>query len=229
MIRYLSVCIAFILALGICDYYGLIWHNSIFTAGYEVKGLDVSHHQGKINWQRVKEESKYEFVYIKATEGKDFLDDRFLYNWTEANNKGFLTGAYHFFSMQSSGREQAEHFSKVVPVLSSSMPPVIDVEISLSHDKKKVSDNLQTMINVLEQKYNKKPILYVTYSTYHTYIEQDFPGYPIWIRDVFKYPSIDKAKWMIWQYHNRGHVDGIGTYVDINVFKGEKSELEQLK
>ncbi|MCH5585601.1 glycoside hydrolase [Shimazuella sp. AN120528] len=229
MFRNLSILAVFIIGLGICEYYGFIWHNSIFTVGYEVKGLDVSHHQGKIDWKEVKKEGKYDFIFLKATEGKDYVDDRFVYNWREAKKQKFLTGAYHFFSMQSSGMEQATHFKHIVPAQSNSLPPVIDVEITLYHDKKKVRDNLQTMLKELEKTYHKKPIIYVTYATYHTYIEHYFKDYHIWIRDIWKYPSIDKSKWILWQYHNRGRVDGITNFVDINVYSCKLTELQQLK
>jgi lysozyme len=220
-----------VLVIGLCTlhYYGYIWYNSVFTIGYEVRGLDVSHHQGKIDWEKVKEEGKFRFVYMKATEGKDFKDKRFAYNWEKAKENGFLTGAYHFFSMKSSGIEQASHFKKVVPVQSNSLPPVVDVEIATYHDKKKVRDNLLSMMKELEATYQKKPILYVTYDTYHAYIENSFEGYRIWIRDIFKFPSLPKKDWEIWQYHNRGHVDGISTYVDINVYQHTLFDLQNLK
>jgi lysozyme len=229
MIRYISITAVLVVILGVFNFYGYIWYNSIFTLGYEVKGLDVSHHQGLIHWQQVKEENKYQFVYIKATEGKDFTDHRFVYNWREARKQNLLTGAYHFFSMQSSGKDQAEHFKRTVPIMSNSLPPVIDIEIALYHNKNKVQNNLKTMIDELEKTYKKKPILYVTYDTYHTYIKHTMAGYRIWIRDIYKYPSIDKENWTIWQYHNRGHVDGINAFVDINVFQGSPSELLKLK
>jgi lysozyme len=229
MIRTLSIIVVVILGLGICDYFGWIWHNSIFTIGYEVKGLDVSHHQGKIDWQKVKAGDKYKFVFIKATEGKDFVDDSFAYNWKESKKQNFLTGAYHFFAMTSSGLEQANHYKRIVPVSNDNLPPVIDVEIPTYHNKAKVLANLKTMIKELEKTYHKKPILYVTYDTYFAYIEDSFSDFPIWIRDVYKYPSIDKEKWKIWQYHNRGHIQGIDTFVDINVFNGNLSQLQLLK
>jgi lysozyme len=155
MIRYISIFVIFIIGLGICEYYGFIWHNSIFTMRYDVKGLDVSHHQGKIDWEKVKEENKYEFVFMKATEGKDYIDDQFAYNWGEARKQKILTGAYHFFSMHSSGVEQANHFKRIVPVQSNSLPPVIDVEINQYHDKQKVRKNLQAMIEELEKTYQE--------------------------------------------------------------------------
>ncbi|MCB1178211.1 MAG: hypothetical protein KDK36_11570, partial [Leptospiraceae bacterium] len=44
------------------------------------KGIDVSHHQGKINWKKVKS-SGIEFTFIKASDGLNFHDSKFLFNW----------------------------------------------------------------------------------------------------------------------------------------------------
>lgn len=167
MRRYaLLISVILIFLLGFLEYKGIIWHNELFAMAYEVKGLDVSHHQGKINWKAVQEENDFQFVYIKATEGHDFIDDKFLYNWKEAKKHGLLTGAYHFFSMRSSGEEQAIHFINTVPKEPDRLPPVIDVEIHLNHDKEKVRQELRNMAAKLEQHYGKKPILYVTYDRY---------------------------------------------------------------
>ena len=76
---------------------------------------------------------------MKATEGKDFLDTDFFYNWNNARINGFIVGAYHFFSMRSSGESQAEYYISKVPVSDKTLPPIIDVEISTKHKKIKVN------------------------------------------------------------------------------------------
>jgi len=75
------VVIGLIVLLGFLEYKGLIWHNSLFAMKYEVKGLDVSHYQGDIDWALVAEENQYQFVFIKATEGHDFVDNKFDNNY----------------------------------------------------------------------------------------------------------------------------------------------------
>ncbi|MEF2245817.1 GH25 family lysozyme [Paenibacillus sp. IITD108] len=216
-----------IITLAFLEYKGIIWHNSFFAKKYEVKGLDVSHYQGDINWSEVVKENEYQFVFIKATEGNDFIDKKFDYNWKEAKKQGILTGAYHFFSMRSSAEKQAENFINIVPNETDSLPPVIDIEIHLKHDPKKVRDEIQTLAHLLENYYEKKPILYVTYSTYNTYIKDEFIDFDIWIRDIIKFPTLGERKWIFWQYNNRGRIDGINMYVDINVFNGNIEELNK--
>lgn len=140
--KIIAILLGFALVLCVLEYKGIIWHNSLFAMKYEVKGLDVSHYQGEVNWAAVADTNKYQFVYMKATEGHDFTDDHFAQNWERAKENGFLTGAYHFFSTRSSGSEQASHFISNVPVEKASMPPVIDLEITLNHDPALLNENL---------------------------------------------------------------------------------------
>lgn len=206
-----------LVSLAFLEYQGIIWHNTVFTWPYRVRGLDVSHHQGKIDWKKVGESKNYSFVYIKATEGHDFVDDQFLINWKGAKENGLKVGAYHFFSTRSSGLDQADFFEKLVPKDKNSLPPVIDIEMDINLDKVKTKNDLRLMVDDLNKYYDKKTILYVTYDTYKAYVEGDFDDCPIWIRDIFKWPDLKNREWSMWQYGNRGRVDGINSFVDVNV------------
>lgn len=218
-------CIGILIA---AEYYGFIWHNDIFAHTYRVRGLDVSHYQGEIHWAKVAEDESYQFVFIKATEGDDFIDNQFTTNWAGARQHGVLTGAYHFFSMRSGGYAQAEHFMTVVPNEAYSLPPAIDLEISNSYDTQVVQTELNHLVTALEQHYHKKPIFYATYETYNRYLAGQFPEHTIWIRNIVRQPKlIDERKWTFWQYTNRGRVSGIDGRVDINVFNGTQAEFDQ--
>jgi hypothetical protein len=78
-----------------------LWSNVI--------GVDVSNHQGEIDWSALAG-SNVAFAYIKATEGGDFRDRRFQLNWDGAKRAGLARGAYHFFTQCRSGAEQARNF-----------------------------------------------------------------------------------------------------------------------
>ena len=82
---------------------------------FPVWGLDVSHHQGVIDWARVTEDRRLRFVFIKATEGGDFRDRRFAENWAAAKRAGLRVGAYHFFTFCTAPELQAQNFLAVVP------------------------------------------------------------------------------------------------------------------
>jgi lysozyme len=220
-LRIIAIALLLFSAYAFLQYTGIVWYTTLFTLPYKTKGLDVSHHNKDIDWKKVAETGKYSFVFIKATEGHDFVDDEFEKNWRGAKENGLKVGAYHFFSMRSSGQEQAKYFMSTVPRQEGALPPVIDLEINLSHDKAKVQSELRDLSNTLETFYEQKPILYVTYDTYETYVSGSFTENPLWIRDIFKHPTVKGRDWQLWQYNNRGRVPGIPTYVDINVMKDD--------
>jgi len=94
---------------------------------FPIRGVDVSRHQGKIDWQKVAGDD-IAFAYIKATEGGDWRDPQFKTNWRGARNAGLATGAYHFFTMCRSGAHQAKNFLAALPDKDSMLPPVVDLE-----------------------------------------------------------------------------------------------------
>ncbi|WP_124726706.1 GH25 family lysozyme [Staphylospora marina] len=214
--------------LGWLNWNGYIWHNELFAMPYEVRGLDVSHYQGRIDWERVGKDEDIRFVFIKATEGKTLVDRRFRENWSGAKAQGLKVGAYHFFTTKSTGLEQAENFIRTVPKEPDSLPPVIDVEIHLGHDRNNIRNELETLRSSLEKHYGKAPVFYVTYDTWRTYISRDFGEHPVWIRDIYTHPDLDGKEWLFWQYANRGHVDGIDTWVDLNAFRGSLEDFETM-
>ena len=92
-------------------------------------GIDVSSHQGLIDWRHVRHNG-ITFAYVKATEGSDFVDDHFLVNWIGAAAAGLDRGAYHFFTLCASGEAQATNFLRTVPTGSTALPPAIDLELA---------------------------------------------------------------------------------------------------
>lgn len=206
---------------GFLEISGYLYHNEILAqmAGYKTQGLDISHHQEKVNWTRV--DPKYKFIILKATEGQNFLDTDFLYNWNNARLNGFVVGAYHFFTMTSSGAAQADFYISKVSDSDKTLPPIIDLEISTKKYKKKdVMKNLEEMVDKLEKHYKKRVIFYVNYNTYNAYIKGEFPKNKIWITDYKYFPRIkEDNRWVIWQVSRRGRIEGIPGFTDKNVLR----------
>ena len=207
--------------VGFLELSGYLYHNDILVelAGYKVHGLDISHHQEKVNWTLV--DKKYKFIILKATEGQNFLDTDFLYNWNNARLNGFVVGAYHFFVMTSSGEAQADFYISKVPDSEKTLPPIIDLEISTKKYKKPdVIEHLRVMVEKLEKHYKKRVIFYVNYNTYNAYIKGEFSENKIWITDYKYFPKIDEDnRWIIWQVSRRGRIEGIPGFTDKNVLR----------
>lgn len=228
--RFLAVLLAVLcmLTIGILLYTGIIWPNALFVADYNVRGLDVSSYQKDIDWKSVAQTGEYAFVFIKATEGKNYKDAYFQANWRGTREQRLLRGAYHFYSDYRTGTEQANNYISMVPKESGMLPPVLDLEVS-GKDHQLMLREIKIFLGRLEQYYGMKPIIYVDHDRYTEYIQGNFEGYAIWIRDVFTPAHWSNVKnWTFWQYGNRGHVNGIAGFVDLNVFSGERSQLNEL-
>ena len=211
---------------------GTLWFNMPSKRRYPVRGVDVSHYQGKIDWPRIAEQDM-RFAFIKATEGSSLVDDCFAENWEQARAAGLYTGAYHFFSFDSAAETQADLFCATVPVEADAMPPVIDLEFYRSDNLpavETVQENLRILVNRLQTQYGKQPIIYTTNACWETYLQDMDLDYTLWIRSIFTPPSSSLTPaWTFWQYNPRGKLDGyVGneTFIDLNAYRGTWEEFQ---
>lgn len=237
--KILNISIIFVLVVFAFSvtFFALVWNgiiilNSFPAEKYDIKGIDVSSYQGKIDWQ-VLSSQNISFAFIKATEGSSFVDENFDYNFKEAQKTSLSVGAYHFFSYDSSGQTQAENFINTVTAFEGMLPPVIDLEFygdkaKNPPNREEVEPQLKTMLNLLEEHYGQKPIIYATEESYKLYLSNDYEEYDIWIRNVISKPKLsDNRVWTFWQYTNRDRLDGYNgeeKYIDVNVFNGSFDE-----
>ena len=198
---------------------------------YDVRGVDVSHHQGPIDWEQLKADG-VAFAYIKASEGETFNDPRFSRNWFAAEQAGILRGAYHFFSPCRTGKAQAENFIRVVPPDASALPAVIDAEQMRPCRDRPSRPNLAAEIAVfldlVEKAFGKRPVIYTTRKFHDAHLAGRFGGEHFWIRSLVIFPRFRKESWVFWQYHNRGKRSGVNGPVDLNVWRGTLAELKAL-
>ncbi|MBQ8134697.1 MAG: glycoside hydrolase family 25 protein [Clostridia bacterium] len=215
----------------------LLYSNGIITLNnpteYEVRGVDVSSYQGKIDWNVLSK--NIDFAYIKATEGSGSVDPKFADNWSNAQNNNIRIGAYHFFSFDSGGKTQAENFISNVEAVPDMLPPAIDVEFYGDKEKnppsrEEVDEQLDILISELETHYGIKPVIYSTRKAYEMYISGSYKDCDIWIRDILTKPSLsDRDGWTFWQYSEKGQLDGYSgdeKFIDMNVFNGTKKEFK---
>ena len=202
--------------------------------GYSMLGIDVSHYQGKIKWEKVKriDNKKISFVFIRATQGDDGRDKRFERNWKAAKENGFKRGAYHYYRPNENSIKQADKFIKHVKLEAGDFPPVLDIEkFSRVQSKRSLQIALKKWLDRVEGHYGVKPIIYTGASHYKDLLDNDtFDDYVLWVANYneLKLPLNEKYKWKFWQYSDWGYVTGIKGDVDLNVFNGDKSLLNKL-
>lgn len=228
---------------------GIVWFNMPSKSKYPVRGVDVSAHQGNIDWAILS--THISFAFIKATEGNNWIDKKFSYNFSHSLHHGVAIGAYHFFRFDRSGATQAKNFIQNVPKITSNqqdclLPPVVDLEFygnksSNPPSQESLYKELNVLLDLLEKHYGKKPILYTTPSFYKTYLQGKYNNYPLWIRSVFFSPDsllakffniyFEKSQWSFWQYNPKGILSGYEKgekFIDLNVFNGSKEKFYKM-
>ncbi|UJA06104.1 lysozyme [Acinetobacter johnsonii] len=216
------------LCVGLGITYFFLQNNIASAQEYPIKGFDVSHHQGDIQWQSISPQ-EFKFVYLKATEGGDFKDRKFQDNWLKAREQGFLVGAYHFYRLCRDGQIQAQNFIETVPKKTDSLPPVIDLEYDSTcintYTREQLLKEIQVMHDQLYQHYGLQPIFYTSKAFYNIVLVDEFKKTPLWIREYQGQPELKgNPKWTFWQHTSQGQIKGIPTLVDLNVFHGSEQD-----
>ena len=213
----------------------VLYGDVSYPDGYEIHGIDISHHQGRIDWDELKDNGlinhcPIRFVMIKATEGATQTDRNFRDNFYQARENGFTRGAYHFYSVHSPAEQQAYHFIKTVDLKNGDLPPVLDVE----HKPKNQSDedfkhSVLKWLNIVESHYRVKPIIY-TYFKFKTRYLSDpvFDEYPYWIAHYYVDSLEYQGPWKFWQHTDVGRLPGIKGNVDFNIYNGSFYDLRQM-
>lgn len=202
-------------------------------AEYEIHGIDVSRYQQTISWDMVKEmnvhDIRLQFAFIKATEGLINIDPFFKRNWKKTKEAGIVRGAYHFFIPTKDGKSQAKNFMDHVQLQSGDLPPVLDVEQAYGANAAQVRKEIKEWLDAVEDFYHIKPIIYTYLDFYNNYLKGYFDDYPLWVAHYLQphQPRINRD-WAFWQHSEQGHVNGIVSKVDFNVFNGDSLSFRAL-
>lgn len=223
-----GISISLILILGIIITYRIFFIPngiSIDKNKFPVTGIDISAHTGKIDFDKILIQG-IDFVYLKTTEGENFIDPKFDENYSNASIKQIPVGFYHFFRFNKDGKIQASNFLKNIKGKKTSLPLVIDIEewgnVS-SKSREEIVSEITKFIITVENNTASKLMIYSNESSYKKYIKGNFDNNEIWICSFSKKPNIEK-KWTLWQHSHKGKLDGADGWVDINTFNGTKEE-----
>ncbi len=224
--RLIYIISAIVVLVSVYAAYRLLYsHEGVVPdeAEYPVRGLDISSHNGDVDFRAVKAEG-YEFVFIKATEGSGFKDPRFYGNISRARKAGLKVAAYHFFRFDATGYMQALNFVHSLRGQTLDMPAVIDVEEWTNPTDRTTEEVVRTLASLIEnlERVGVPVMLYTNKDGYDRFIEGRFEQYPIWL---CSFSRIKKdVTWTFWQYTHRGYAEGVKGRVDMNVFNGSRED-----
>ena len=194
------------------------------------KGIDVSEHQGDIDWGRVKA-AGYDFAFLRigyrgyGEQGTLCADAKFQQNIVNAHNAGVEVGVY-LFSQAVSEDEALQEAGLVLEQLQGH-----SLELPVVFDPERIRDDAARTDNVTGEQFTKNTVLFcekmkeagyqpMIYSNMlweaFEYDMEALADYPIWYADYEPVPQTPYY-FSFWQYSEKGSVDGIAGNVDLNV------------
>jgi lysozyme len=208
-------------------------HSGVVAAHqFPIHGIDLSKWQGRVDWAAVKGAGT-QFAFIKATEGGDLVDPKFIDHWYAAKRAGIPRGAYHFMYWCRPAAEQAQWFRQNVPQDPDALPPVLDLEWNGSSrtcprkvPREEALAMTRLMLEAMQEHTGKRPIIYTDVTFHADVLEGSFDDYPYWVRSVAAEPHerYNDRVWTFWQFTTTGRVPGIDGDVDRNTFYGTENQ-----
>ena len=196
-----------------------------------VKGVDTSEYQGTVDFEALSGEG-VEFVYAKATEGSAHVDGQFAATCVQAKGSSVALGAYHFFSFDSPGADQAASFIASAKATWDdpsirALRPAVDVEWYGDKEKnppeaEDVRRELRAFVDDVGAACGEKPLIYAGNDIYDRYLRGYFDDCELWIA-CRKWPAWvewPQGGWTIWQYSDTGELAGASNeagHVDLDV------------
>jgi len=196
-----------------------------------IQGIDVARYQGHIDYRAARADGIH-FVFIKGTEGKDYIDPNFHENWRRAADAGMARSAYHFMTWCSLASEQAAWFIRNIPNDPTALPPVLDLEwnnhskCKNRHNREDILEKIRVMLAAMEAHTGKLPIIYTDINFHRDILAGEYFPNTFWLRSTAAEPHhrYQNRSWTFWQWTQTGVVRGIPVEVDRNAFYGTPNE-----
>ena len=209
------------------DGYKLSYSDDAFSSRL---GVDVSHHQGYIDWEKVKNDG-YDFCFLRigfrgyGKEGAVKADREFERNAANARKAGLDVGVY-FFSQAVNEEEAEEEADFVIGLLNDR-----ELQLPVVYDPESILDDEARTDDVTEEQFTENAVVFCSrikeagydpaiysnmlWEAYELDLKK-LEGIPIWYADYEKYPQTP-YNFRYWQYYNEAKVDGINGVCDTDI------------
>lgn len=206
---------------------------SATPAPASLAGIDVSIHQGSIDWVRVGAAGK-RFAYVRASAGTLTADTAYGTNRAGARAAGLTVGSYHFANPDGAPNDAANEaawFLRNATIASGDLLPVLDLEVSNGLDSSALIAWAQTWLTTVEAATGVKPLIYTTPAFWSGSMANTDrfarAGYGLWVAHwtSASQPTVPAGDWAgtgwtFWQHSSTGSVPGIQGAVDLDRFPG---------
>ncbi len=199
-------------------------------------GIDVSEFQRDIDFKKVKSDG-IQVVYIRSSEGTNYIDAKFEQNYKRARNAGLKIGFYHYVTARSVSKaeKEAQFFASVISGKIADCRLAMDFERFGNLNKREINTIGLAFMKKLEELTKKEVVLYSNAYTASHIWKGEVTNYPLWIAQY----EVNKPEnsgtwnsWVGWQYTDVGRVAGISNHVDRDkftkeIFMSESTEIPE--
>ena len=186
-------------------------------------GIDVSQFQGRIDFEEVAR-SGIDIVYIRASEGTNYIDPYFRENYEQAKANGLKTGFYHYVTARTveEAREEAEFFVSNIKGTEPDCKLAMDFEVFGNLSRSEINEISEVFLETVSKLSGKECVIYSdAFNAAETFDEELARQYAIWVADYFVDEPANNGKWSTWvgfQYSDIGRINGIEGNVDRDYF-----------
>ncbi len=198
-------------------------------------GIDVSHHQDRIDWKQVAA-AGYRFAVIRASYGSTVKDRRFETHWDGARAAGLKVSSYHFLLPEQGAQAQMDFWFSILGSRKPDFPLCLDVEKNSTGLPKETMTNVvrDCLKRIETHDAGRKAILYTRASFWNSQLipAADWSQHDVWVAYYVNNPAATNPtvpagwnQWRFWQYSESGQIPGIAGNVDVNWFNGTADDL----
>ena len=186
------------------------------------EGIDVSGWQESINYEEVKN-SGIDIVYMKSSEGSNFVDPYFNENYTNAKANGLKVGFYHYLTARSveEAQEEARFFVATISGKTPDCRLAMDFESFGDLSIFQINEIGLTFMQTVENLSKKEVVIYSNTNDASNIFEGELTNYPLWVAQYEVEEPTPNGKWdswVGWQFTDLGEVAGVNGYVDRDKF-----------
>ena len=166
--------------------------------------------------------------HVHGIDMSDRIDEKFERNIVMAHVHGLKVGSYHFYRPKTDQRLQLKNFiSQCIPE-EQDLIPMIDIETTNGLPTEDFCDSLLTFLELVEEAYQQKPLLYTFRNFYNRHLQGKIDGYKLMIAMYTAEEPVlaDERDITMWQYTGKGRIMGVNGYVDKSRFMGDHTLRE---
>lgn len=190
-------------------------------------GIDISHHQGAVDWSKMVGDKRPDFVFLKTTEGTHFTDNRFADYKEHLIKLGIPFSGYHFMRFNKNGKDQANYFLRKAQPKKGQLIPVVDIEYQRHLYTDEIAQrNIDLFMETIRSAIGVYPIVYCEEKYYHKYLKKKYKGKIIlWIANYKRSPT---TAWDIWQKTDKFEHPSFKKRIDYNILQHQRLGIGDL-